>query len=407
MQHPLLLSGRVSMNTKLIVSITTCVALQCVMPFRAMSQEAPPQLSISFSEDQLASAHSFLDGCLEAFDAIPVAGPVLKGVTTGVTNLTLPTEAQINHRAVLMRLGTVNSRLMDMSSTLDEIRESVNAAPEQQFYVECRTLYSQLIDNSLSLKELELKTTELETGVYNASHLLELRPRGLVFYLAVSNAAFSLNYLQEACIRLKASDSQQSKLKTIASRIEQILNTCSLNGYYSPDNCRELRERYDVSLAVSKRLLAEAGLKEDAVAAPFAVNTFAFTGWEPDGKPDIEYSILRLSREEKWRFKSSAYGLRLTGMLIRNRNGFETPQQISLAELTPGLPESPISTITVDSEGELAKRTLEERIRERIDAYNASIAQTNEACAACVVMEAATKLLEMNKRALTTSTTGR
>jgi hypothetical protein len=296
---------------------------------------------------------------------------------------------------------------MDMSSTLDEIRESVNAAPEQQFYVECRTLYSQLIDNSLSLKELELKTTELETGVYNASHLLELRPRGLVFYLAVSNAAFSLNYLQEACIRLKASDSQQSKLKTIASRIEQILNTCSLNGYYSPDNCRELRERYDVSLAVSKRLLAEAGLKEDAVAAPFAVNTFAFTGWEPDGKPDIEYSILRLSREEKWRFKSSAYGLRLTGMLIRNRNGFETPQQISLAELTPGLPESPISTITVDSEGELAKRTLEERIRERIDAYNASIAQTNEACAACVVMEAATKLLEMNKRALTTSTTGR
>lgn len=395
------------MNTKRVASIAVCVLLQCVMSLKMMSQEPPTQRSISFSQDQLVRAHSFLDGCVEAFDAIPVAGPILKGATKGVMNLALPTEGQVNHREILVRLGTVNTRLIEISSTLDEIRESVNAAPEQQFYVECRTLYSQLLDNSLNARELELKIRELETGVYNASHLLELRPRGLVFYLAVSNAAFSLNYLQEACIRLKADDSQQSKLRTIAARIEQILNTCSLKGYYSPENCRELRDQYQVSLAVSKGLLADAGLAECAMSDPFTVNTFAFTGYEPDGKPDIEYSILRLSREEKWRFKSSAYGLKLNGTLIKTQNGFESPEPISLEGLTPGLPESPISTIAINSEGEMAKRTLEERIRERIEAYNASIAQTNQACAACVVMEAATKLLEMNKRALTTSTTGR
>lgn len=395
------------MNTKLVVSVAVCVLLQCMISLKTMSQEPPTQLSISFSEDQLVTAHSFLDGCVEAFDAIPGAGPIVKGAAKGVMNLALPTEGQVNHREILMRLGTVNTRLIEISSTLDEIRESVNAAPEQQFYVECRTLYSQLLDNSLNAREIELKIRELETGVYNASHLLELRPRGLVFYLAVSNAAFSLNYLQEACIRLKADESQQSKLRTIAGRIEQILNTCSLKGYYSPENGRKLRNQYQVSLAVSKGLLVDAGLAECIVCAPLTVNTFAFTGYEPDGKPDIEYSLLRLSREEKWRFKSSSYGLKLTGALIKTRNGFESPEPISLAGLTPGLPESPISTITVDSEGEMAKRTLEERIRERIEAYNASIAQTNQACAACVVMEAAMKLLEMNKRALTTSTTGR
>lgn len=406
--------GEISLIRHFTATVVLFGLLQAVIPSNVMSQESTAEFSISLSEQQLITAHCFLEGCTEAFDAIPVLGPIVKGGSKAGLSLLLPSEEsatrraiQINHEKLLTQLGTVNTRLMDIASSIDEIRESVEAAPEQELYVDCRTLYSQLVDSPATAGQMEATIRELETRVYNASHMLELRPRGLVFYLAVSNASLSLNYLQEASVRLKVSEEQQKKLKVVSARIDQILNTCSSKGSYSPDNCQELWKRYNDCRATSRRLLEEAGLSEAATSDAFAVNRFAFSGREPDGKPDIEYSILRFSREEKWKFKSSTYGLTVNGGLVKTRSGFESFEPVSMTGFTSGTPESPVSTIEIDSEGDQAKRTLEDRVRERIEAYNDSLDATNQSCAACVVAEAAKKLVEMNKKALTTSYTGR
>ena len=397
-----------------VVTVVLSGFLQAVVPSKVMSQESTAELSVSFSEQNLITAHNFLEDCSEAFDAIPVAGPLMKAGTKAGLSLVLPSEEsatrraiEINHKDLLTHLGTVNRRLMDIASTINEIKESVEAAPEQELYVDCRTLYSQLLDNPASAGQLEAMTRDLETRVYNASHMLELRPRGLVFYLAISNASLALNYMQDASVGLRGSEELRKKLNVLSARIDQILNTCSSKGHYSADSYAELRKRYDACRATSRRLLEEAGLSEGASPASFGATTFAFSGLEPDGEPDVEYTILTFSREEKWKFKSSTYGLTVNSGLVKTRNGFESFEPVSMAGFTSGTPESPISTIEIDSEGDQAKRTLEDRVRERIQAYNDSLAETNQSCAACVVAEAAKKLVEMNKKALTTSNTGR
>lgn len=399
-------------------ALPCCLLFMLLAPTSLPAQDSAGDLStensIVLSEENLIRAHNFLDCCSDALNVIPVVGPVAKGVVQGAVDLALPSEESairkqltLNHAEMLAQLGVANSKLDEISRTMHEIRESIEAAPEQELYIACRTIYADLVDNPPSTQKLRASAEKLEQLVYDSKHMFELRPRGLVYYLALCNASLGLRHMQECSVRQNAPADLRMKLGQLALRIDEVLQMCSHGGIYSTDRIQELKQKYEQRRLLSRSKLVEAGLADCTENSSDAISRFVFTGREPDGKPDVEISILRFSREEKWKFKSSSYQLAVTGPIVVNRSGFESFKPVSMTSFEAGSPDMPVRVFSVNSDGDAAKTPIQDRVERLVEAYNESIAATNEACAACLIAASAEKLLELNRQTLTSVRPGK
>ncbi len=376
-------------------------------PLIAQDSSTPTGNALKVSEETLINAHKFLDGCAQALDAVPGVGSIAKGGAKGVLNVALPSDESVmrkqmslNHAELLRQLGSVNSQLESIGVAMNEVKRSVEADAEEQLYVKCRTLYSDLIDNQKSAADLRSATEQLENMVYDARHMLEVRPRGIVFHLLTCNASLCVSKLRELSSAHEDLNDVSLKLQVISGRIESILESCEQKGTYSEESRLQLVKQFEDCREKSYQLLKVAGLAPCSECNADTVNSFCFQGREQDGEPDVEITLFPYSRVEKYNFRNVTYSLQVSGPVVVLQSGYERFRPITLAGFRQGAAENPVVTINVVSDDESSKTPMFDRVKPAVDAYNQSIIATNETCAALLIAESARKLIDMNKKVL-------